>query len=191
DSAGTHMNYLRELLKDKYDIQTISINLDQKAVDKIKSKGQKALLLRAEDLCSLEEKIDLYTSFQMVEHLHDPVLFFRRLALKSTCNRMLLTVPYLRSSRVGLHHIRNRAHNIIYAERVHIFELAPDDWKLLFQHSGWKIIHSEIYYQYPKKIPVISSILSWFWRNIDFEGFWGVILEKDLTFSDLYQDWGN
>ena len=56
-------------------------------------------------------------------------------------------------------------------------------------HAGWRIAHSEIYYQYPRKWPIISRLMAYYWRTLDYEGFWGAILEKDLTFADCYQDW--
>jgi|SRR3989338_813736 len=189
DSAGTHMLYLRELIRGKFDVDTISVNLDPRAIEKIRARGLKAILCRAEDLDLREKKVDLFTSFQMVEHLHNPAIFFHRLAKKSLCNKMVITVPYLKESRVGLHHIRNKTGKIIFAEDEHIFELSPEDWTLLLLHSGWRVTYSEIYYQYPRKLPIISQMLSWFWRHADFEGFWGAILEKDTTLSNLYQDW--
>ena len=189
DSAGTHMLYLRELIRGKFDVDTISVNLDPRAIEKIRARGLKAILCRAEDLDLREKKVDLFTSFQMVEHLHNPAIFFHRVAKKSLCNKMVITVPYLKESRVGLHHIRNKTGKIIFAEDEHIFELSPEDWTLLLLHSGWRVTYSEIYYQYPRKLPIISQMLSWFWRHADFEGFWGAILEKDTTLSNLYQDW--
>lgn len=188
DSVGTQMRYLKGLTKDKFDVDTISVNLDERAIERIKARGMKAIHSRAEDLDLGDKKIDLFTSFQMVEHLHNPSIFFRRLAKKSKGNRILLTVPYLKRSRVGLHHIRNSFFKPIRAEEEHIFELSPKDWSLLMLHSGWKVAHSEIYYQYPRR-----SLLRWFWkmfwRATDYEGFWGAILEKDTKISDYYQDW--
>ncbi len=189
DSAGTHMLYLKELSKGKYDIDTISVNLDPRAVEKIRARGLRAILCRAEELDMGEKKVDLFTSFQMVEHLHNPAIFFRRLAKKSPCKTMVITVPYLKNSRVGLHHIRSRSWKPVFAEDVHVFELSPEDWTLLLLHSGWKVVYDEIYYQYPRKIPAISTALSWYWKKLDFEGFWGAILEKDTTLSDCYKDW--
>lgn len=189
DSAGTHMLYLKELTKCRFDVDTISVNLDPRAIEKIKARGLKAILCRAEELDLGERPIDLFTSFQMVEHLHNPSIFFRRLAKKSSCNKLIMTVPYLKKSRVGLHHIRNRTDKIIFAEDEHIFELSPEDWTLLLLHSGWKVVYSDIYYQYHRRMPIVSQVFSWYWRNTDFEGFWGVILEKDTTLSDRYQDW--
>jgi len=111
------------------------------------------------------------------------------LAKRSKTNIMIITVPYLKTSRVGLHRIRNKVNGKRSAEEEHIFELSPQDWTLLFLHAGWRVIHSQIHYQYPRRWPVISFALKLFWRYSDFEGFLGVILEKDTTISDLYNDW--
>lgn len=189
DSSGTHMMYLKELTKDKFNIDTISVNLDPKAIERIKARGLKAIHCRAEELSLGDKKVDLFTSFEMVEHLHNPAIFFRRLAKKSTCSKMLVTVPYQKKSRVGLYYIRANSIKPIHAEEEHIFELSPEDWTLLFKHSGWKVAYSKVYYQYPRKIPFLKSILAAFWRMNDHEGFWGAILEKDTAVSDLYQDW--
>ena len=188
DSAGTHMRYLKTLTKDKFDIDTISVNLDTRAIEKIRAAGLEAIHSRAEELDLGEKNIDLFTSFQMVEHLHNPAIFFRRLAKKSKGNRILVTVPYLSKSRVGLHNIRNGFLKPIRAEEEHIFELSPEDWSLLMLHSGWKPVYSEIYYQYPKR-SLLKPFWKLFWQVTDYEGYWGVILEKDTKISDYYQDW--
>ena len=192
DSAGTHMIYLKELCGDKVDFETVSVNLDPRAIEKIRGRGLKAVLKRAEDIEPEDiegGRVDLFTTFEMVEHLHNPAIFFRRIAKRHPCDRMLITVPYLRQSQVGLHYIRNGPKEIYWAEDEHIFELSPADWTLLLLHSGWKVTFSKIYYQYPRRWPTISSLLRWYWQVSDFEGFWGAILEKDTTYSDLYQDW--
>jgi hypothetical protein len=189
DSAGTHMMYLKKLAEGTCSFNTLSINLDPRAIEKILKKGLPAMRVRAEDIDFKDTPVDLFTSFEMVEHLHDPTTFFRRLAQSSNGKYLLLTVPYLRESRVGLYHIRHGLNRPVFAEDVHIFELDPEDWSLLIRHSGWKIIYQKIYYQYPRRIPLINWGLSAFWRMTDFEGFWGAILERDPTFSDQYQDW--
>lgn len=102
---------------------------------------------------------------------------------------MVVTVPYLRRSRVGLHNLRLGMKREVFAEDEHIFEFNPEDWALLLLHSGWKVMHSQTYFQYPRRFPGLNNIFSWFWRKTDFEGFWGVILEKDSSYSDLYKDW--
>ncbi|MEK7376616.1 MAG: methyltransferase domain-containing protein [Candidatus Margulisiibacteriota bacterium] len=191
DSAGTHMLYLKTLAADR-EIETLSVNLDKNAIEKIRARGLNALLCRAEDLDLGQRDIDLFTSFQMIEHLHDPSKFFRSLAKRSKGNTMLVTLPYIKNSRVGLHTIRERSVLIkITAEEEHIFELSPKDWELLMRHSGWRVVFSKIYYQYPKNIPVLSQLLAKFWRSTDYEGFWGAILKKDTEISDRYADWGD
>ncbi|MFH1369579.1 MAG: methyltransferase domain-containing protein [Elusimicrobiota bacterium] len=188
DSAGSHMLYAKNLIKDK-EIDTVSVNLDPNAVKKIEKRGLKAVFCRAENLDLGGRKIDLFTSFQMVEHLHNPSIFFKRLADRTSCDKMLITVPYLKTSRVALHSIRKQTHLQVNAEQEHIFELNPSDWELIFLHSGWKIKYSRIYFQYPKGIPILSQILGYLWRYFDYEGFWGAILEKDTSYMKLYQDW--
>jgi len=189
DSAGTHMLYLKELTKDKYNIETISVNLDKEAIDKIKARGFKAILSRAEDLDLGGKQTDLFTSFQMIEHLHNPAIFLRRLAKRTSCRRMLVTLPYMKRSRVGTQSVRNNSQTTVNAEMEHIFELSPEDWKLLMLHSGWRVVHEEIFYQYPARIPFLRAIFAAYWARTDFEGFWGAIMEKDLTYSDRYKDW--
>ncbi len=194
DSAGTHMLYLQHLIDDKFEgdvaLDTISVNLDPVAVEKVKERGLKAVLCRAENL-ELNDEIDFYTSFEMIEHLHNPAIFLHNLAQKGTGKHMVITVPYLRKSRVGLHNVRAGRLQPIIAEEEHVFELSPDDWSLLFLHSGWRVVHSEIYHQYPTQIPAVSRYLQSFWQKSDFEGFWGAVLERDTSFSDSYQDWEN
>ena len=58
-------------------------------------------------------------------------------------------------------------------EDEHIFELSPQDWTLLFLHSGWKMTFSATYYQYPRKLPLVSPFLAYYWRYTDFEGVLG------------------
>jgi len=189
DSAGTHMIYLKNLMKDSFIIDSLSINLDPKAIKKIRSKGVKALLCRAEELDLGKKKIDLFTSFEMVEHLHNPAIFFRRLAKKINGDKIVVTLPYRRKSRVGLHYLRNKSKKKVGAGTVHIFELCPGDWANLMLHSGWRIVYSKIYYQYPRKWLLLSKMFAKYWEKTDYEGFWGAILEKDLTYSELYLDW--
>lgn len=189
DSAGTHMHYLKELTRGKLNLDTTSINLDPRAIEKIRSRGMNAILCRGEELNMADKPVDLFTSFEMLEHLHNPITCLRRLAKESLCRKLIITVPYLRSSRVGLHHMRKGITVPVYAEEEHIFELNPSDWTLLMLHSGWRTVYSKVYYQYPKKFPFISQLLKQYWRHFDFEGFWGAILEKDTTLSDCYCDW--
>jgi hypothetical protein len=188
DSAGTHMIYLKNLVNGDGNLKTLSVNLDSRAIRKIKARGLDALQCRAECL-DLSQPVDFYVSFEMLEHLHNPSIFLHRLAKKKETSRLLVTVPYLKRSRVGMHSIRANSGNAVYAEDEHIFELSPADWSLLFLHSGWKVIKTEIHYQYPRYLGPFSYVLRRFWRHVDFEGFLGILAERDLTHADLYQDW--
>ena len=191
DSAGTHCLYFKHIFKDTHEVSTLSVNLDPRAIEKIKSRGLPALLKRAEEISpkDLGGEVDVFTSFEMIEHLHNPVLFLRRLANSSTGRQLFITVPFLSDSRVGMHHIRNDVAKDVFAEDVHVFELSPSDWTLLFLHAGWKVVNQGICYQYPRRLPIVSWVLKAYWRMFDFEGFWGVVLERDTTHSDRYRDW--
>ena len=195
DSSGTHLHYLDTLSGAGCNISAISVNLDPVAVKKILDKGFKAIESRAELLHEHPDfngSADIFLSYEMVEHLLDPVSFLHAMATKSKCDYFVVTVPYLHQSRIGLHQVRHldkqqdRAFN---AETTHIFELSPDDWDLIFRFSGWKIVKSVRYTQYPKNILNPLSVLRYLWRKLDFDGFYGVILEKDDSISKRYQNW--
>lgn len=191
DSAGTHLIYLQELMKDQsLSINALSVNLDKIAVEKIKSKGLNAICCRAEELHTVEGggiKADIFMSFEMLEHLFDPISFLHSMATKAECEYFVITVPYLTKSRVGMHHIRQNLKEDRLAENTHIFELCPEDWDLIFQFSGWEIVYSDRYTQYPKS--GILNLTKYIWRKFDFDGFYGVILKRNLEISNRYRDW--
>lgn len=190
DSAGTHLQYLQGLAED-YNIDAISVNLDPVAVKKIREKGFYAIETRAELLHEhpdFKGCADILLSYEMVEHLLDPISFLHAMATNSECEYFVVTVPYLYRSRVGLHQVRKQAvERPFTAETTHIFELSPDDWDLIFRFSGWKIAKSIRFTQYPKNNPL--TLLRYLWRKFDFDGFYGVILQKDDSISKRYQDW--
>lgn len=193
DSSGAHLSYLQELCD--VDIRSISVNLDPVAVEKVRKKGLEAIESRAEMIHKhpdFKGSVDIFFSYEMVEHLLDPISFLHSMSMNSMCNYFVVTVPYIRSSRVGLHQIRHidkSQDRVFNAETTHIFELSPDDWDLIFKFSGWKIVKSIHYTQYPKNMLNPLSILRYVWRKLDFDGFYGVILEKDSSISKRYQDW--
>lgn len=167
DSAGTHLEYIKKLCND-ISFRTISVNLNKKSVERIRSKGMEAILCAAEDIDLGDEDVDLFVTFQMVEHLMNPCLFFRRLAVRGKSDYLLVTVPYRKKSSVGLwtyHPLitalkKNKQDLREYseilsktgiAEDEHIFELSPIDWKLLMLFSGWRPVYDEVYLQYPMK----------------------------------------
>ena len=190
DSSGNHGIYTKALAPEGQIARSIGINLDPVAVDKIKSKGAEAILCRAEELDMEGIKADLFTSFQMLEHLTDPVRFLHDLAERGDADHLLLTIPYRRTSRFGGSHIRlplNRMPESMTAEEVHIYEFSSEDWTLLARFAGWAPVFTNIYYQYPKRSPL--ALTAPMWRALDYEGFLGLFLKRDLSLSNHYADW--
>ena len=56
----------------------------------------------------------------------------------------------------------------------------------VLQRAGAKNQNGRVY---PKNILNPLSILRYLWRKFDFDGFYGVILEKDDSISKRYQNW--
>lgn len=186
DSAGTHIAYLQKLVPEGGH-RFLSVNLDEAAVARIQERGLEAVLGRAEDLAARGIDADVFLCFETLEHLSDPVVFLHDLAVKTRCRRLVLSVPYVQKSRVGLHHLRSGMTKQVGAESVHLFELCPEDLRLVFRHSGWRVVTERVYLQYPRFSPL--RLLKALWRRADFEGFYGVVLERDETWSKLYKDW--
>jgi len=187
DSAGTHLQYIIGLHSKDKDITSLSVNLDSEAIERIKAKGLNAVKARAEDLQDYNEKADIILCFEILEHLMNPCHFLHQLSLRTNAKYLIISVPYLSSSRIGLHHIRGGRQERVRAENTHIFELSPEDWKLLIRHSGWSIIDEQIYLQYPKR--GFFRIAKPIWKRFDFEGFYGLILKRDNSWSSKYLDW--
>ncbi len=196
DSSGAHTKYLQEFCLELGigDVEFLSVNLDSAAVEKILAKGGNAIQSRAEDLHQIigdQRHPDVYLSFQSLEHFFDPISFLRDLAVETSTENFVITVPYMKRSRVGLKHLRNPKPSgrfrEINAENTHIFELSPEDWKLIFRFSGWTPLHEEVFYMAPSRHPL--SLFRYALRRYDFEGFYGVILRKSLHESELYRDW--
>jgi len=81
DSSGAHLRYIQELSVDDGNIRAISVNLDPVAVEKIREKGFEAIESRAELLhehLDFEGNADIFLSYEMVEHLMDPISFLAR-----------------------------------------------------------------------------------------------------------------
>lgn len=186
DSAGTHLQYIKGLHQDR-NIRCLSIDIGEEAVKRIKEKGLEAICARAEDLPSLSIEADIFLSFEMLEHLMNPSGFLHSLS-QTNCKAFVVTVPYLACSRVGLHHIRHNQKRNVSPEEAHIFELSPEDWRLIFRHSGWAIQAEKVYLQYPKR-SLFRFLWRSYWRHYDFEGFYGAILKPDKSWSDLYDGW--
>ncbi len=190
DSAGTHASYINGIVKADTISRFVSVNLDPVAVEKINAQGGDAVLCRAEELDHQEIRPDLYLSFETLEHLTDPLRFLHDLSNKGSAKFAAVTVPYRRDSRFGGNLMRQPLSDMpqdLTAERVHIFELNPADWQQLARFAGWRAVDTRVYRQYPIYHPLRATAP--LWRKLDFEGFLGLILERDTTLSDRYQDW--
>lgn len=187
DSSGTHLRYIQGLFSSGKKVRALSVNLDQKAVERIKGKGLEAICARVEDLSAYQVNADIFLCFEVLEHLFNPCQFLHELSEKTKAKYFIATVPFVRKSRVGLRHIRKQQPLSVSAENTHIFEFSPEDWRLLAQHSGWRVVQEKIYFQYPRKN--MLRVLQPFWAKIDYEGFYGMILTRDSKWSSLYKDW--
>ncbi len=188
DNSGKQITYFKNLVTGK-DINGLSVNLDPHVVKAMKQKGFEAILCRAEDLDLEDRKIDTFCTFSMIEHLHDPVGFLYKLATKGNSEYLIIGTPYYRNSRVGLWDVKHRKNKIRKAETTHIFELSPTDWALLFQHSGWQVIHENITYYYPFRKTPIGCLFAAIWRFLDTEGYYCVLLKRNTEIMDTYLDW--
>lgn len=186
DSSGAHISYIKALFPE-YKADFLSVNLDAGAVAKIQAKGLKAIQARAEELDAHGVNADVFLLFETLEHLPNPFNFLHDLSSKTRCRRLVLTVPYVRSSRLGLHHIRQGLREPQTAERVHLLELSPEDLRLLFAHTGWRVEAEQVYRQYPRRSAL--SATRPLWARWDFEGFYGAVLSRDDSWSSLYKDW--
>jgi hypothetical protein len=186
DSSGTHLQYIAGLYSDK-NVRALSVNIDVQAVERIKNKGFEAVHARAEDLQKYDINADVFLCLETLEHLMNPCFFLHELASKTNAKRLVVTMPLLRKSRIGLHHLRTERKESVCAENTHIFELSPEDWKLVVRHSGWDIVTEDYYLQYPRRS--LLAMTRPIWRKYDFEGFYGLILRRDAEWSSLYKDW--
>jgi SAM-dependent methyltransferase len=190
DSSGNHAAYIRALAPEGTVRRVVSVNMDETAIRKIRDKGGEAIHARVEDLKFDGLAPDLMISFETLEHILNPVGFLHNLATSETARHFVLSVPYRRASRFGGNLIRRSMDELavnITPEETHIFELSPDDWRLLARFAGYKPVFSRVYLQYPTRS--ILRLSAPIWRKLDFEGFLVLFLERDLTLSDRYTGW--
>jgi hypothetical protein len=190
DSSGNHARYLTALAQPGRIGRVVSVNLDPVAVNKVRAKGGDAILARAEEMDLEGIRPDLFMSFEMVEHLTDPIRFLHRLAERGSADHLLMTVPMSPKSRFGGADLRQSEDCMpsrFTAEEVHLFELCPGDWLILARFAGWRPVFQRIYRQYP----CYSSfrLTQPLWHRLDFPGFWGVLLRRDDGVSRRYADW--
>jgi len=192
DSSGTHLIYLQdEKISLGKKLDTLSVNIDPIAVEKIRSKGLRAIECRAEELIKHREfkdkNVDVFLLFETLEHLLDPINFLHNLSESCDASYLIITVPYLKRSKVALHQLRGNMNKKMTAEETHIFELNPNDWRLLFRFSGWEIVEDRIFRMYPTYNPLVFMKL--LWKKFAFDGYYGCILKKDSRISDRYDSW--
>lgn len=184
DSAGTHHLYLKKMYPSGT-IEALSINMDPKAIEKICKNGLNAVCCRAEQLDYSKYPIDIFCSFQMLEHLEDPIGFMKKLGAHAAGKYFVITVPLVESSRMGLEHIRMNKQGKFPSEITHIFELCPADWDLLFMHSGWEIVQGFKRSIYPSSF--IGRFFEWLLRGKnDAVGNYCVILKQNSKWKDAY-----
>jgi len=186
DSSGLHTKYLQSEYP-SCGAEFLSVNLDDEAVERVRRKGLQAERIRAEELSKTGRKADVMLLFETLEHLTDPFRFLHALSSNGCCGQLVLTVPFVRRSRLGLHHIRAGIRRPVSAERLHFLELCPEDWRLLFRQSGWTVERERTYLQYPRHS--VLRLTRWIWARWDFEGFYGAVLKPDDSWSSLYSDW--
>jgi len=190
DSSGTHMKYIKSICSSDKLERCLSVNLDPIAVDKINKGGGEAVLCKAEELGSKDVMPDLYLSFEMLEHLTDPLRFLHDIAINGNTDNFLISVPYKKYSQFGGTHIRLREEVVpdeMTPEDVHIYEFSTEDWLLLAKFAGWKPIFTRVYWQYPRKN--IARVTQPLWKKFDYEGFFVMFLERDLSLSKHYTGW--
>lgn len=179
DSSGNHILLLKRFYKN---LNTVSFNCDYKAIRKIKAKGLKAEMVRPDHnvndwiRCAWLPKADVIMCFETMEHMTNLVSFIKN--LKDVTNTFVFTVPYVRKSRIGFHHMKGKNAGSS-PEDLHVHELSPKDYDIIFRHYGWKNKVGRIHWQY-SKWNVLWPLLALFWYLIDYEGFYGAIyVRKD------------
>ena len=126
----------------------------------------------------------------MLEHLTDPVRFLHDIAVNGKADNFLISVPYQKHSHFGGSQILKDNDSLpekITPEDVHIYVFSTEDWLLLAKFAGWRPVFTKIYWQYPRKN--IGRLLQPLWKKVDFEGFYVIFLERDLSLSKHYTGW--
>ena len=190
DSSGSHAEYIKALAKPGQISHFVSVNLDPVAIEKVRRKGGEAILCRAEKLDLNGFRPNLFLSFQMVEHVLNPIGFIHGLATEGAADHLVISVPYVQHSRFGGRELRGNEANLpetMNAEGLHIFELSPIDWSRLFLFAGFRTIWTRVFTQYPSK--GLLRVTAPVWRKADFDGFAVFFLRRDLSVAHRYVDW--
>lgn len=185
DSDGSVRLLLSNIFS-KNQLVSTGINLQQHAVDKMKSIGLDAICADAQKLAEQGINYDIVSVFETLEHLSDPIGFL--IGLNNVVNnRLIISVPYIRKSRVRLSYIKGKwpKNKTATIENTHIFEFSPKDWEKIFLHTGWKIEKQDRLLNYhPKSVSRI--LLQTYWNYVSYDSFWFVTLVKDDHYSSKY-----
>jgi hypothetical protein len=167
-------------------VETVGINLQPGLVERMNQKGLNAICADAIEVGNQERRYNVVSLFETMEHLPDPIGFLQKIS-PVVEDRLVVSVPYVRRSRVGLYYTGNGwpEDQPVTIETVHIFELSPEDWRKVFLHSGWRVEREAIFKQFPASGP-LNWILTCYWRCTSFEGFYLASLVKDTTHSSRY-----
>ncbi len=180
DSSGQHLFYTRRAVIGTqsprwYDV---GVNIDENAIKKITEKGFRAVKYNIEkgDFKDSNFKdADYVYMFETLEHLNNPGTVLKKIKEDINPKALIITVPHVRKSRVGIEKTSKGKEGDLTPEDIHIFELSPKDWKQLFTYAGWKVDYEQIYYQYPQN-RITKYFWRWYWNRFDYEGFGGYIL---------------
>lgn len=186
DSDGSVRLLLMESLKG-YNYKSSGINLQQKAVERMREKGLNAEHIDAMELGKAGRIYNIVSVFETLEHLPDPVGFLMNIH-QAVGERLIISVPFVHKSRVSLRYLDNDwpLDKVPTIENIHVFELSPDGWERIFKHSGWAIERQWKLLQFPSK-GILKNIMGYAWRKISFEGYWFVSLRKDDTFKRKFK----
>lgn len=168
-------------------LKSVGINLQQHAVNKIEAKGLEGICADALSLGIQGKNFDIVSVFEALEHLPDPIGFLNGIKTV-TNNRLIISVPFIRHSRIGLEYTSNKwpKDKKPTIENTHIFELSPSDWKRIFLHTGWKVDNEWKLMMFPP-YKFSRLILKPYWSFVSFEGFWFVSLRKSSEYSSQYE----
>ena len=186
DSDGSVRVVMEEVFG-RESLATTGINLQPTVVRRMQDMGLDAICEDAIEVGKRGVRYNVVSLFETLEHLPDPIGFLKAIGAVVE-DRLVLSVPYVRQSRMGLRYLDVNwpAGDAPTIENVHIFELCPVDLRRLFRHCGWRVEREAVFKQFPTWSPV-GWVLSVYWRLSSFEGFYFVSLIKDDTDASRYQ----
>ena len=164
DSDGYVYLVLNEVMKG-YNVKYLGINLQKKAVQKIREKGLEAECTDAMEVRKRGKAYDLVSLFETLEHLVNPIEFLEGVH-DVVGKRLIISVPLVQRSRVGLQYLsRNWPQNKVPTiENTHIFELSLKDWTKILTHTGWEIENQWKLKQFPS-FGLNGFIMKHIWRK--------------------------